>query len=174
MPKARRETVVDGYNLIHKLWPPRRGDAMAPLRERLDDVLAAYRSATRRHVTVVYDGGGGPGATASRGAIDVLFSGSGSTADHRIVELVRALGRRAALTTVVSSDAEVRQQAVAWGAIWCSSEAFAEELGRHGLIPIRTGAAGRVRVDPELKKKAAEPLDDREVARWMKLFGNGT
>jgi predicted RNA-binding protein with PIN domain len=173
MPKACRETVVDGYNLIHKLWPPRRGAAMAPLRERLDLVLAAYRSATRRHVTVVYDGGGGPGALASRGAVDVLFSGTDATADRRIADLVRALGRRAALTTVVSSDLEVRQQAVAWGAAWCSSEAFAEELCRLGIIPFAEGNARRNRKDPELKKRAPEALDDREVARWMKLFGDG-
>lgn len=171
MAKACRETVIDGYNLIHKLWQPQKGNAMAPLRERLETLLSAYRKTTRRHVTVVYDGGAGPGGHSSSHAVDVLFSGTKMNADSRIVEFVRSLGNRAGLVTVVSSDLEIRQHVIAWGAAWTSSESFASELARLGLLttPGRppagkpTGAAG--------KKEGHLPLGDKEVAQWMKLFG---
>lgn len=173
MATACRETVVDGYNLIHKLWKPGREASMATLRDRLETLLAAYRKRTRRHVTIVYDGGGTPGAISHSGAVEVVFSGSADNADRRIVDIVRSLGRRSGLVTVVSSDLEIRQHVIAWGATWTSSESFAAELGRLGILP---DSAVRLPSGPahgRARNNGARPLDDDEVARWMKLFGEG-
>lgn len=173
MAKACRETVIDGYNLIHKLWHPGSGSAMAPFRERLEALLTAYRKATRRHVTIVYDGGSRPGASSESGAVDIVFSGTGANADRRIVDHIRQLGARAGVTTVVSSDLEIRQHVIAWGARWSSSESFAAELVNLGIL------AGTERRNPGKpdrstdRKQGATPLDEREVERWLRLFGSG-
>ncbi len=170
MPTPSRETVIDGYNLIHKLWHPGKGATMAPLREHLETLLSAYRQAARRHVTVVYDGGPRHRSLSSSGAIEVVFSGSGATADSRIVDHVRALQSRAALVTVVTSDMEIRRHIIAWGASWTSSETFITELEKLG-IRSKEGF-GKKRPDEAASvKHSTNPLSDGEVARWMKLFG---
>jgi len=74
MSSSYRETIVDGYNLIHKLGGVNGGASMAALRERLEAVLARYRQKSRRHVILVYDGGRGPKPLTLTGAIDVTFS----------------------------------------------------------------------------------------------------
>ena len=173
MPAPNRETIVDGYNLIHKLWRPGREKAsMTELRDRLESMLSAYRKATRRHVTVVYDGGAGPGARTSSGAIDVVFSGSDRTADQRIVELVRTLRSRAGLVTVVTSDREIRLHVIAWGGSCTDSESFITELDSLGLGG-RPGSSSRSTKRIDRKKTGTQPLDDTEVERWLKLFGRG-
>ncbi len=170
MPNPARETIVDGYNLIHKMWKPASGPtSMERLRERLEAILTAYRRKTRRHVTLVYDGGAGSHGHSSSGAIDILFSGTAMTADMRIIELVRALGPRAGLATVITSDREVRQHAIAWGAACTSSEAFVAELDRLGLLASKAGKASG---SASARKAAGQaPLSDREVEAWLKLFG---
>ncbi|NTU67837.1 MAG: NYN domain-containing protein [Chlorobiaceae bacterium] len=174
MPTPSRETVVDGYNLIHKLWRPGSETAsMATLRDRLESMLSAYRKVARRHVTVVYDGGPGPGARSSSGAIEVVFSGSDRTADQHIVELVRNLKARAGLVTVVTSDREIRRHVIAWGASCSASESFIGELEALGLvgkpIPARLALKG---CSP--KKTGSQPLGDAEVEQWLKLFERGS
>jgi len=170
MPTPSRETVIDGYNLIHKLWHPGKGTPMAPLRERLETLLSTYRKKARRHVTVVYDGGPRHRSISSSGAIEVVFSGSGKSADDRIVDHVRALQSRAALVTVVTSDREVRRHVIAWGAACTSSESFIDELGKMGIRSQE--GFGKPKSDgPSAIKDGSNPLGDDEVARWMKLFG---
>ncbi|NTV02278.1 MAG: NYN domain-containing protein [Chlorobiaceae bacterium] len=170
MPTPARETVIDGYNLIHKLWRPGREKAtMAELRDRLESMLSAYRKASRRHVTVVYDGGPGAGALSISGAIEVVFSGSDRTADQRIVDLVRALKARAGLVTVITSDREIRRHVIAWGASCSESESFIAELEALGLCA--TGRASRPAPKGIASRKTgSQPLGDAEVERWLKLF----
>jgi hypothetical protein len=173
MPTPCREAVVDGYNLIHKLWKPDSGASMAILRERLESMLSSYRKASRRHVTLVYDGGPAPRALSSSGAIEVVFSGSRASADERIVELVRSLGSRAGLVTVVTSDREIRRHVIAWGAECKSSESFITELEKMG-ISARDNTGRKHSKEPSPMKSGSVPLSDSEVARWLKLFGHGT
>ncbi len=174
MPAPARETVVDGYNLIHKLYGAEaRKGAMAELRDRLEAALSAYRKASRRHVTVVYDGGAGAGGHSSSGALEVVFSGSGRTADQRIVELVRALKARAGLVTVVTSDREIHRHVIAWGASCTSSESFIAELEGLGIAG-RTVASQSTRSATHPGKTGSQPLGDDEVARWLKLFERGS
>jgi uncharacterized protein len=170
MPTPSRETVIDGYNLIHMLWHPGREMHMAPLRERLEALLAAYRKKTRRHVTVVYDGGPRNRSISSSGVIEVVFSGSGTTADARIVDHVRALRSRAALVTVVTSDLEIRRHVIAWGAACTSSESFLDELGKLGVMAPK-GSGNRKADKASALKNGLDPLSDGEVERWLKLFG---
>jgi len=170
MPRACRETVVDGYNLIHKLWRPDRRTSMATLRERLETLLTGYRRAARRHVTIVYDGGSRTGTHLDSGSVDIIFSGTGGNADRRIVELTASLGSRAGLVTVVSSDLEIRRNVVALGASWKSSESFADELAALGLLGPPSGHGRDQTGGSKPRKRPPGELDDREIAQWIKLF----
>jgi hypothetical protein len=165
-----RETVIDGYNLIHKLWNPGKRESMAALRERIETLLTAYRYKTRRHVTMVYDGGAGPKPLSVGGAIEVIYSGSATTADRWIIEHVRSMGSRAGLISVVSSDLEIRRYITAWGGQWKSSEAFVEELADMGILKTGSAGKGSRRTTDGSMKNGSRQLSDAEVDRWMMLF----
>ncbi|HWQ27325.1 MAG TPA: NYN domain-containing protein [Chlorobaculum sp.] len=165
-----RETVVDGYNLIHKLWNPGSGESMAALRERIELLLSAYRRKTRRHVTLVYDGGAGPKPLSVGGAIEVIFSGSSRTADRWIVDHVKSIGSRADLVSVVSSDLEIRRYVIAWGGQWKSSEAFIEELESMGILDTGKVRQGNRRTAESSMKNGTQQISDAEVERWLQLF----
>ncbi|AOS84898.1 hypothetical protein BIU88_12625 [Chlorobaculum limnaeum] len=169
MASSYRETVVDGYNLIHKLGKVGVGAPMAELRERLEAMLARYRQRSRRHVILVYDGGSGPKPLTLTGAIDVTFSGTVKSADRWIIDHVRSLGARASMTLVVSSDREIQRYSTAHGAKFVDSETFIDELAAMGIAfdenrRRETRRAGRV------NKSAPGPLSDSEVDYWLRLF----
>jgi hypothetical protein len=165
-----RETVVDGYNLIHKLWNPGGGESMAALRERIELLLSAYRRKTRRHVTLVYDGGAGPKPLSVGGAIEVIFSGSSGTADRWIIDHVKSTGSRADLVSVVSSDLEIRRYVIAWGGQWKSSESFIEELETLGILNPGKVRQGKRRTPESPMKNGTQQISDAEVDRWLRLF----
>ncbi len=169
MASSYRETVVDGYNLIHKLGKAGVDSPMAELRERLEAMLARYRQKSRRHVILVYDGGSGPKPLTLTGAIDVTFSGAIRSADRWIIDHVRSLGARASMTLVVSSDREIQRYSTAHGAKFVDSETFIDELAAMGIAfdenrRRETRRAGRV------NKSALGPLSDSEVDYWLRLF----
>jgi uncharacterized protein len=170
MASSYRETVVDGYNLIHKLGRAESGAAMAALRERLEAMLARYRQKTRRHVILVYDGGSGPKPLTTSGAIDVTFSGTVKSADRWIIDHVCSLGARAAMTLVVSSDREIQRYSTAHGAKYIDSEAFIDELAATGIVIDENERRKAQRPCGVTKKSASVPLSDGEVDYWLRLF----
>jgi predicted RNA-binding protein with PIN domain len=171
MASGYRETVIDGYNLIHKLGKTGPGDSMAALRERLEAMLARYRQKTRRHVTLVYDGGSSPKSLTSSGAIDVIFSGTIRTADHWIIDHVRSLGSRAGICVVVSSDREIQRISTAWGARCIDSETFIDELAAMGIFQDERKESKGRKPAGSMKKSGSESLTDNEVDYWLRLFG---
>src|SRR5580698_3395489 len=81
--------LVDGYSLLHN-WPelaegaPRHSEAA---RDALVEMLTQYQDASGTPVTVFFDGAGarrGKPKNQSNGAVEVLFSSSGQTADDLI------------------------------------------------------------------------------------------
>jgi uncharacterized protein len=170
MSSSYRETVIDGYNLIHKLGKPRDAAAMAALRERLEAVLVRYRQKSRRHVILVYDGGSGPKPLTTSGAIDVTFSGTINSADRWIVDHVRSMGPRASMTLVVSSDREIQRHSTAYGAKCIDSETFIDELAAMGIVIDENERRKTQRPGGVTKKSASGPLSDCEVDYWLRLF----
>jgi hypothetical protein len=146
-------------------------EGIAAFREQTETLLSAYRLRSRRHVTLVYDGGSRHSSQSSSGAIEIVYSGSASTADHWIIEHVKSLRARAGLCTVVSSDMEIRRYATAFGAHWMSSESFIGELEAMKIISpaAGTGPARRHENDNPMKT-GSRPLGDEEVGRWLRLF----
>jgi hypothetical protein len=170
MSSTYRETVIDGYNLIHKLGKARDSSAMAALRERLEAMLVRYRQKARRHVILVYDGGSGPKPLTTTGAIDVTFSGTVKSADRWIVDHVRSMGVRASMTLVVSSDREIQRHSTAYGAKCIDSEIFIDELAAMGIAVDENARRTAQRPGGVTKKSASGPLSDSEVDYWLRLF----
>jgi len=167
MPSKYRETVIDGYNLIHKLRNIAPGEPMAAMRERLEVMLSRYRQKSRRHVTVVYDGGGGPRPHSLRSSVEVVYSGSLKSADRWIIDHARSLEPRPGMMLVISSDREIQRHATAWGARCIDSETFIEELAAMGITA--NGGGGKSSKAAE-KGADSNPLSDKEVDYWLRMF----
>ncbi|HEX5398023.1 MAG TPA: NYN domain-containing protein [Verrucomicrobiae bacterium] len=81
--------LVDGYSLLHN-WPdlaPGAERHSARAREELVHVLTRYHDATGEPITIIFDGVGslrGLPENGSGGAVEVLFSRAGQTADQLI------------------------------------------------------------------------------------------
>jgi uncharacterized protein len=80
--------LVDGYSLLHN-WPelaPVAARHSARAREELVHVLTRYHDATGEPITVFFDGAGAPPNVPKHepGAVEVLFSRAGQTADEMI------------------------------------------------------------------------------------------
>lgn len=108
-----RRLIVDGYNVLHA-HPDYAALAEQDLdsaRARLVSDLAGLAQGGPR-VVVVFDGAGNPdsdGTPHHIGALTVIFSRSGETADTFIESLAARSRERGEDTVVVTSDAETRQ-----------------------------------------------------------------
>jgi predicted RNA-binding protein with PIN domain len=89
MGMALVRILVDGYSLLHN-WPelaessPRHSEAA---RDALVEMLTRYQDANGTPVTIFFDGTGARRSkpkNAAAGAVEVLFSNSGQTADDLI------------------------------------------------------------------------------------------
>jgi predicted RNA-binding protein with PIN domain len=86
---ALARILVDGYSLLHN-WPelaPGAARHSARAREELVHVLTRYHDATGELVTIFFDGTGtvrDRQQNESDGAVEILFSRAGQTADQMI------------------------------------------------------------------------------------------
>ncbi len=118
--------VVDGYNVTKRAW----GDATpADQRERLGIGVTALHRRAGCGVLVVFDGDGSGVAhpVIRRGGVRVVFSDAGEQADDVIVREVGLLPKRVPIV-VVSSDAWIREQVEAEGAVVVGADAFLRVL----------------------------------------------
>jgi len=165
MNQRQKETVVDGYNLIHHLFRPAKGEPMEPLRRRLETMLAGWRRAKGEEVTVVYDGDGRHRDEEVPGPVRTVFTARGKSADRWIIDYAKSLNTTAKILTIVSSDNEVRRYSAAFGARCLGSGEFAVMLRPSG------GNSRESERGPNRRKFSEQPLPDREVEGWMRLFG---
>jgi len=86
---ALARILIDGYSLLHN-WPelaPGAPRHSARARDELIFILTRYHDATGEPVTIFFDGAGAPPNTPGYepgGAVEVLFSRAGQTADQMI------------------------------------------------------------------------------------------
>ncbi|ABB24962.1 NYN domain-containing protein [Pelodictyon luteolum] len=166
MSHRQKETVVDGYNLIHHLFRPAAGASFEPLRRRLESLLTGYRRTRKTPVTVVYDGDGRYRDHDETGEVHIVYTARRKSADRWIIEYAKSLNTSAKILTIVSSDNEVRRYSAAFGAECMSSADFASMLQPGGTGDKPSGESGLNR-----RKFSANPLPEREVDGWMRLFG---
>ncbi len=156
------EIVIDGYNLLHKLFPSPEGSRLESLRQRMEALLLEYQRKRKCHMNIVYDGGGLRESSAS-GTLSVIYTASSKSADTWIIDYVKSLNTNRKMVTIVSSDHEVCLYGKAYGAKILSSEEFAAVLENRK----KTGAGGRPVTD---RKYGTGFLDSGEVAAWKRLF----
>lgn len=117
---ALARILVDGYSLLHN-WPelapgqPRHSERA---REELVHVLTRYHETTGEPVTIFFDGAGGPvGApkAESGGAVEVLFSRAGQTADQMIERAAHRFQERGHEVLAVTDDNAVRDMVTGFG-----------------------------------------------------------
>jgi len=122
--------IIDGYNLI------RQSKSLSLLdlqdiqlgRDKLVDMLAAYKKVKAHRITVVFDGTTAPQFSQQRDqrkGISIIFSHKGESADTVIKKMARRERQRA---LVVSSDQDIVQSAAADGAATVSANDFENKL----------------------------------------------
>jgi predicted RNA-binding protein with PIN domain len=120
--------LVDGYSLLHN-WPevaPGRARHSAAARDELVHVLTRYQDAMGTPITVFFDGSGAPPnvpKTESCGAVEVLFSGPGQTADDMIERAAHRFQPYGQIMAVTDDNAE-RDIVIGLGGHACSCENF--------------------------------------------------
>jgi predicted RNA-binding protein with PIN domain len=109
--------VVDGYNVLHALYPGLEKDDLADKRQWLIDQLASLAAARSASVTLVFDARGRQGSTSQPvkgAAVEVVFAGGRLGADTLIAR--RIADQPADVTAiVVSADQEVQRAAARAG-----------------------------------------------------------
>lgn len=129
---SREHYLIDGYNLLHahptlSIQLERDIDTA---RTQLVAELAGFAQGGPRTI-VVFDGAGNPasdGAPHHIGALTVIFSAAGTSADAVIEGLARRFRDRGEAVVVVTSDAATRDTVQTGSVTVRSSAAFAVEL----------------------------------------------
>ncbi len=119
--------LVDGYNLLGALRG--MGGPLEANREALVRLLAAYAARRPHEVTVVFDAmheGGLMEARDRRGAVTLVYTARGETADDRIVRMVGA--QPGAAWLVVTSDRALAAAAKRRGADVVGAGTFAQRI----------------------------------------------
>jgi len=171
MKTVHREIVVDGYNLIHKLFPSPASASLEILRHETEKQLFAFQQDTLCPITIVYDGKGGPRESAFGAPLHIVFTSASKSADLWIIDYVKSLNPKVKMVTIVSSDEEIRRYAAAFGAKCITSEKFVLQLKKTGNADYRKNRhvhSGQLSVKEN--KFNEKLLSDQEIDRWMKLF----
>jgi predicted RNA-binding protein with PIN domain len=120
--------LVDGFSLLHN-WPqlaPGKPRHSAAAREELIRLLTRYADACGTPVTVIFDGAGARPGTPSppaAGALEVLYSRGGQTADD-IIERVTHRMKPHGEVLVVTDDWAERETVLALGGMASSCVNF--------------------------------------------------
>ena len=131
--RVRPERIlVDGYNLIFA-WDELKAlaaDSLDAARDRLEDILASYRSYSGKEIYLIYDAykvPGGLGSTRGGDGFWIAFTKEGESADIYIERLVGEIGKNESVR-VVTSDALIRLSALKAGVLRTSSREFCREV----------------------------------------------
>ncbi len=151
--------LIDCYNVLHAEKPA----TLAGLGEASLCGLLAASPWARSGVTVVCDGRPKPHSPDPEavGAVVLIFSGAGRSADDVIIELIEKDSAPRRLT-VVSSDRAIRKAARRRRARDWSSEEFLSRLAKAARPSGGAASSG---------KPASGPLPDEQVDRWLDWFG---
>ncbi len=166
--------LIDGYNVIAPVAPPRRDAANQWLRAARDRLVRQLADSLPPEIAaqtvIVFDAASAPvGAepTFMHLRIRVEFAVAYDQADDRIEELIQAHSSPKRLT-VVSSDHRIQAAALRRGALAIDSEAWLDSLERkQPILAVAIPGEDDSRVDPSDEK----PEGTGDVAQWMAEFG---
>lgn len=165
---SRERVIIDGYNLLHAhpAYAAVAREDIDSARTRLVADLSGFAQGGPRTV-VVFDGAGNPasdGAPHHVGALTVIFSPSGVSADATIEALAHRWRERGEPVLVVTSDVATRETVRGSSVSVRSSAEFARDLGAEAVSrdeSARTCKAMPVarRIDPDVSEK---------LSRWAR------
>lgn len=173
--QRKKYLIVDGYNVL------RSGSRYQHLREHddfTDDVLNKSREALINDViaymgrdyvegVIVFDGGGNDFNTGEEqkvGCVRVMFSPSGSSADHVIEKLAHDARERGWEVMVVTSDATVQDTVFGGGVDRMSANGFSQEVEQ-----LRDEIAQDEQPKPARKATVADRIDATTLAKLQAL-----
>ena len=166
MTRSSREYIIDGYNLLYKLFEDVSERPLEKMRERAESLLMNFQVSEHARVTVVYDGKNVKREHHDRGVLNRIFTRKGQTADEWIIGYLSSMDGNASGFTVVSSDRYICRHASAYGAAYMLSETFIAKYIVDGKGVKKSAKTGFNR-----DKYNEEPLHQKEVDRWLALFG---
>lgn len=160
--------IIDGYNLLHAhpSYSAAANSDIDAARARLVADLAGYAQGGPR-TAVIFDGAGNPssdGAPHHVGALAVIFSPAGVSADTTIEALAARFRERGEQVLVITSDVATRETVGSGTVSVRSSAEFARELlaeqadRAESASPKRSMPVSR-RIDPDVSER---------LARWAR------
>lgn len=163
--------IIDGYNVLHA--HPVHGPALRTdidtARAHLVADLAGFAEGGPRTV-VVFDAGGNPSSDGSPhhlGALTVIFSAAGISADTVIEGLAHRFRERGEQAVVVTSDAATRNTVAAGTVSVVSSERFVADL-------VSGQPVGRATIEPGGRRVPVSRRIDEGVANVLARWARGT
>ncbi|MBI3394044.1 MAG: NYN domain-containing protein [Nitrospirae bacterium] len=163
--------LVDGYNLLGALRG--MGGPLEANREELVRLLAAYAAGRPHEVTVVFDAmheGGIHETRDRRGAVTLVYTARGETADDRIVRMVEV--RPGAAWLVVTSDRALAAAAKRRGADVVGAGTFAQRIAESMKSQGTPASEGREDEGEEVlppREKKGNPRRLKKADRRLRL-----
>ena len=148
--------LIDGHNVIAAMESIELDDPNDEA--KLVMKLRAWTARINRRAILIFDGGipGGPSRTLSTPDVHVVFAARQHTIADRIIrERIRELPD-APNWTVISSDREILDEALAAGAQTLTAQAFADALER----------------PPDADKEKPDTVSASEIEAWLAIFGD--
>ncbi|NLG25607.1 MAG: NYN domain-containing protein [Clostridiales bacterium] len=134
---AERLLLVDGYNVLGAWGEATRGMPIADARDMLIDMLRDYAGYSGQRVVLVFDAwqtGRGARTSEQYGALEVVYTKRGETADHYIERLCDEHRRAVELgrleLRVATSDGVEQTLALGRGAVRLSAREMILEIGQ--------------------------------------------
>ncbi|MCA9931878.1 MAG: NYN domain-containing protein [Anaerolineales bacterium] len=162
--------LIDGHNLIGKM----PGLSLADSQDELELIIRLkgwVAAASRRQVTIYFDGGGlgGFSQRLSSKDIRVIFAPPDREADDLLIARLNKL-RNGRNYTLVSSDNKIINAAKIGGVKVLKSEEF---IAREGFDYHKEAEAEKRQPvpEPEPEKDANPVISESEVQEWLDLFG---
>lgn len=170
--------LIDGYNLLHVtdiFGPPGHPRAFQQARESLlAHVAKRLGPRLTAATTVVFDASDAPPGLPKHvtlSGIAVHFAANHASADDLLEQLIEDHDSPRHLT-VVSSDHRVQRAARRRGARYIDSDRWYQELLRQSIESNRVDSQRES--GSQESGKPSDPLNDRQVQEWVKLFESGT
>ena len=123
--------IVDGYNVLHALFPGLRHDELEDRRRWLADQMAGFAALRGADVTLVFDAHSQPRSVCEPLAgtrVEICFAGGSQTADEVIARRIAEQPADAAIV-VVSADYEVQRTATRAGVRRMTPRELGAEIG---------------------------------------------
>ena len=153
--------ILDGYNVIGALDRYRRAGNLDAARELLVNDALKAAGWTGRPLIVVFDAHRGPGPERAEpragGAVRVVYSGPGESADDVIERLLSKLDGTA---TVYTGDFALQRTALARGSTRATPREFADLLDELPAVTSRPNAPRRSRLADRLSSETLRKLEE--------------